>query len=85
MKEYQDVQKNVADNIKRVRTNKGLSQLEFAKQFGFKSATAISLIESNQRGVPIGLLWRISKFSGYSIKDFLLKGIIPANPKRIGE
>lgn len=51
----------IGERIKAAREAEGLSQAQLAEKLGFKSATAISLIESNERGVPSSLLQEISK------------------------
>lgn len=51
---------NFGKNIRQAREECGLSQIELASEIGFKSATALSLIESNKRKVSAELLNRIA-------------------------
>ncbi len=57
--------------IKSAREERGLSQIELAQLLGFQSATAISLIESGERGVSAETLQRISEALHRDIKYFL--------------
>ncbi len=57
--------------IKAAREEMGLSQIDLAKALGFQSATAISLIESGERGVSSSILQRLSEVLHRDIKYFL--------------
>lgn len=61
----------IGDRIKSAREARSLSQLDLAQAVGFQSATAISLIESNQRGVPAETLEKIAGFLHCDIKELL--------------
>jgi transcriptional regulator with XRE-family HTH domain len=49
----------------------GLSQAQLAEALGFQSATAISLIENGERGIPAALLPRLSDVLHRSANYFL--------------
>ena len=70
------VLQNVANNIRLARQSIGMSQIKLAKLIGYSSATAISLMETNSRGIDIDKLWLISKITETPINDFFLKGLI---------
>jgi transcriptional regulator with XRE-family HTH domain len=46
----------IGARIKSAREARGLSQADLAKELGFQSATAISLIENDERGVSTEVL-----------------------------
>lgn len=45
------IRPEIGSKIVRARKECGLSQIELAKLIGFRSGTAISLIESNKRSI----------------------------------
>lgn len=57
--------------IREARKNRGLSQSALAEALGFKSATAISLIENGDRRVSVNILQRLSEVLHRDIKYFL--------------
>ncbi len=61
----------IGSRIKAVREERNLSQTELAEALGFQSATAISLIEKGERGIPAVLLQRISEVLHRDVKYFL--------------
>lgn len=65
--------KKIGDKLKRARLNKGFSQGELAKEIGFKSATAISLIEKGERKIDVSYLGTLAEILdveiGYFIED----------------
>ena len=61
----------IGSRIKEARESKGISQSELAEKLGFQSATAISLIESGERGIVAPLLQRISEVLRRDVKYFL--------------
>ncbi len=61
----------IGSRIKTAREEKGLSQLQLAEELGFKSATAISLIESDDRRVPAAILQLLGEVLHKDIKYFL--------------
>lgn len=61
----------IGSRIKAAREEMGLSQLELARSLGFQSATAISLIESDERKVTSEVLERLSDVLHRDIKYFL--------------
>lgn len=67
---------NLIQNIKKARMKTGLSQLEMAQMLGYKSATALSLIESGDRKLTAETLWKIAYITGEPIRDFYYKGLI---------
>lgn len=73
MKNEQRDEKLIGSRIKAAREEKGLSQLELAKALNFQSATAISLIEAGERGVPALILEKLGEVLDRDIKYFLGK------------
>jgi len=61
----------IGARIKTAREADGLSQLDLAKQLGFGSATAISLIESGERNVSIENLEKMTSVLHRDVKYFL--------------
>jgi len=57
--------------IKHARDNVGMSQKELASRIGYKSSTAISLIEAGERKVSIVDLEKIAEVFGQNIDTFL--------------
>jgi transcriptional regulator with XRE-family HTH domain len=56
--------------IKQARIECGLSQEELAKQIGFKTATALSLVESNKRKISLKKLHLLMYVTGLDCKFF---------------
>lgn len=67
----EDIPNTIGGRIKAEREKKGLSQIELARKLGFQSATAISLIESDERKVTTGVLELLGHALGRDIKYFL--------------
>ncbi|MFA6466766.1 MAG: helix-turn-helix transcriptional regulator [Patescibacteria group bacterium] len=63
----------IGSRIKAAREKKRFSQLDLAKLLGFQSATAISLIEAGERGVPAIILEKLGKVLDRDIMYFLGK------------
>lgn len=61
----------VGSKIKRAREECGLSQLELAELMGLKSATAVSLWESNNRQITAVNLWKVSQITNVPITYFI--------------
>lgn len=61
----------IGARIKAAREERGLSQIELARELGFQSATAVSLIESDERKVTTVLLERLGDILRRDIKYFL--------------
>ncbi len=57
--------------VREARVLCGLSQIELAQEIGFKSATAISLIESNHRGLDVKTLQLIAHVCNKPLNFFL--------------
>jgi len=70
------VQMNLACNIKLARLKTGLSQKEMGEKLGFKSAVALSLIESGKRSLNASTLWKIAQITQEPIGNFYLRGLI---------
>ncbi len=64
---------SIGSRIKSAREEMGYSQLDLAKKLDFESATAISLIESNERNITITNLEKIADILHRDIKFFLGK------------
>ena len=71
MKNDQNIEKSIGSRIRAAREERGLSQLDLAKALGFHSATAVSLIEAGERGVPATILERLGDVLHCDIKYFL--------------
>lgn len=61
----------IGSRIKNARESLNISQSKLATDLGFQSATAISLIESGERGITAPLLQRIAEILKRDIKYFL--------------
>jgi transcriptional regulator with XRE-family HTH domain len=61
----------VGEKIRSAREEMGLSQIELAKELGFESATAVSLIENGERNLSTENLVRLSKILQRDVKYFL--------------
>ena len=71
MKNIQNKAQFIGSQIKKARENKGISQLDLAKQLGFESATAISLIENGDRKVTAENLEKIANLLQIDIQSLL--------------
>lgn len=71
--------KALGARIRRARVIEGFTQPELAEKVGYKSGTAISLIESGERSVQIGDLEKIAKVLHQDV-HFLLTGLPAAQP-----
>ena len=71
MKNTQNKAQFIGSQIKKARENKGISQLDLAKQLGFESATAISLIENGDRKVTAENLEKIANLLQIDIQSLL--------------
>ena len=63
--------KFIGERIRSARETVGLSQLELAKELGFESATAVSLIERGDRNLSTENLVRLSDILHRDVKYFL--------------
>lgn len=70
------VPRNIATNIRKARMKVGLSQSELARMIGLETATAISLMESEDRKVSCTQLWKIAAITGEDIRSFFFNGLI---------
>lgn len=71
MKNEENKPNTIGARIKAARDERGLSQADLAKELGFQTATAISLIEDNKRKVTAGILQKLSEVLHRDIKYFL--------------
>lgn len=71
MKKDESKVNSIGARIKDARESLSISQAQLATILGFQSATAISLIESGERGITAPLLQRISEVLKRDIKYFL--------------
>jgi len=62
---------SLGDQIKHYRKQAGLSQQELAETIGYKSGTAISLIESGDRGIDVKDLSSFAEALGISVPILL--------------
>lgn len=70
-REAAQVVPEVGSKVKSAREECGLSQTELALLLGYKSATAISLMESNKRGIKITTLWKIAQVTNLLVTYFI--------------
>jgi len=69
-----EVYKKVGENVKKIRENKNITQLQLAEMIGHKSTTIISQGELGKKNFNIEHLYKISKALNTSLCDFF-KGI----------
>lgn len=67
--------KTLGQRIKQAREKAGYSQLDLAKALDFETATAISLIENDVRGVAAENLGRIASFLKTDVNALLGKEV----------
>ena len=61
----------IGQRIRLLREAKGKSQQELALDLGYKSDTAIHLIENGKRGVSIETLRKLSQYFGVSTSELI--------------
>ncbi len=71
MKNESNKASSIGGQIRQAREEMNMSQLDLAKATGFESATAISLMESDQRKVTIDTLQKLGDVLHKDIKYFL--------------
>lgn len=64
---------NVAQNIKRIRESKGMTQEQLAQALGM-THSAISLIESDKRGLNVKKADKIAAALGVTLNDLMREG-----------
>jgi len=71
-KEVTKFYKRVMENVKRIRKNKGISQLDLAHYIGHKSVSTIGKIESGLEDKHYNLehLYKIAQVLNVNITDF---------------
>ena len=62
---------NIGENIKRLRTKRGLSQEEFAKKSGVKYTTLTKIESSVIKKPSVMVMDQIAKALGVSIEDLI--------------
>ncbi len=70
----EEVYKKIGENVRKIRENKKISQLELAEMIGHKSTTIISQGELGKKHFNIEHLYKISKVLDISICEFF-KGV----------
>ena len=70
--EIENFIRNIGSNIKMIRTKRGLSQVDVAKQLGI-SKQAYSVWENNSKGMSIAKLYKVSKVLDCKITDFFIE------------
>ncbi|TAK05675.1 XRE family transcriptional regulator [Patescibacteria group bacterium] len=73
MKTDENKAKTIGQRIRAAREAAGYSQLDLAKALDFETATAISLIENDQRGVTAENLGRIASILKIDVDSLLGK------------
>lgn len=66
----------LAQNLKYLREQKGMSQRECAENFGL-SSSAIAMWEKNQRKPDIDMLIRLAEYFDVTLDDIVLKNLRP--------
>ncbi len=69
----------LAQNLKYLREQRGMSQRECAEIFGL-SGSAVTMWEKDQRKPDIEMLVRLSKYFGVTLDDLILKDLRPPIP-----
>jgi len=71
--EIQQFYKNISNNVKILRKNNNIKQLDLALEIGIKSVAFYSNCENNKYGKHFNLehLYKIAKVLNIDIKDFL--------------
>ncbi len=71
--EIQQFYKNISNNVKILRKNNNIKQLDLALEIGIKSVAFYSNCENNKYGKHFNLehLYKIAKVLNVDIKDFL--------------
>ena len=67
----EDLNDAIGKKLREAREKAGLSQAQLAKELGYESATAISLIEAGERRFKAGDLWRAAEALHCTIGYFL--------------
>ncbi|MCH5313185.1 MAG: helix-turn-helix transcriptional regulator [Helicobacter sp.] len=64
--------KQIAQNVARVRKQKGYSQLELSLEIGYKSVSLVAGAESGYKNIHFNLehLYKIAKVLGVDIREF---------------
>jgi len=70
--EIVEFKKNVGLNVKRLREDAGLSQMELYEAIGHKSNTIISQGELAKKNFNIEQLYKISKVLGCEMSEFFI-------------
>lgn len=65
------IYQTIGQRIRALREAKGKSQQELALDLGYKSDTAIHLIENGKRGVSIETLRKLSQYFGVSTSELI--------------
>ena len=71
MKIMQNQAKTIGGRIKAAREEAGMSQMDLAKLLDFESATAISLIENDERKISVENLAKIASALQHDIRFFI--------------
>lgn len=71
-KEIDEFYNNITQNIKRIRKEKGITQLELAYSMGYKNVSSIGKIESGQEGKHYNLkhIYKIAKILDTDVCEF---------------
>ncbi|MFA7571896.1 MAG: helix-turn-helix transcriptional regulator [Sulfurimonadaceae bacterium] len=75
--EIETLHKTIGLNVKKYRTQKGLTQLDLSYEMGYKSVSLVSACEPNTNGKHFNVehLYKISKILNIPI-DYFFKSII---------
>lgn len=72
----------LAQNLKYLREQKGMSQRECAEAFGL-SSSAVAMWEQDQRKPDIEMLIRLTEYFGVTLDDMVLKDLRPPAPSTV--
>lgn len=73
----------LAQNLKYLREQKGLSQRDFSADLGL-SCAAIGMWEQNHRKPDIEMIIRLAEYFGITLDDLVLRDLKPPIPKYAG-
>lgn len=70
--EIEDLHKSIGQNVKKFRTEKGLTQLDLSLEMGYKSVSLVSACEpyTNGKHFNVEHLYKISKILDIPISSF---------------
>jgi len=65
------IYKDIGQRIRKLRRIKGVSQIELTHYIGYKSATAVTFIESGKRKINVATLIKIADYFDITIDELV--------------